>query len=54
MLAFMAAIPIAVLDGLIGLGGAELRLPVLVVSAGRDGLRVRLGAGAMRSAGFHL
>lgn len=29
-LAFLAAVPIAVLGGLIGLGGAEFRLPVLV------------------------
>jgi uncharacterized membrane protein YfcA len=29
-LAFVFAVPIAVLDGLIGLGGAEFRLPVLV------------------------
>ncbi len=30
LLAFLVAIPIAVLGGLIGLGGAEFRLPVLV------------------------
>ncbi len=30
MLAFGFAIPIAILGGLIGLGGAEFRLPVLV------------------------
>ncbi len=30
MLAFVLAVPIAVLGGLIGLGGAEFRLPVLV------------------------
>jgi uncharacterized membrane protein YfcA len=29
LIAFVFAIPIAILGGLIGLGGAELRLPVL-------------------------
>jgi hypothetical protein len=33
LIAFLSAIPIAILGGLIGLGGAEFRLPVL---AGRS------------------
>jgi uncharacterized protein len=33
-LAFLSAIPIAILGGLIGLGGAEFRLPVLAGSLG--------------------